>query len=81
MGTIADTANANYYLSFADQGNKFSFPFAEKRKLAVSVCRKQAEVAVFCSVFCIHINIFKQQHICISICIYAVILNGKWKPR
>jgi hypothetical protein len=37
MDTFAETANVDYRLSFADQGNKLPF----------SVCSKQTEVAVF----------------------------------
>jgi hypothetical protein len=37
MGTFAETANVDYRLLFADQGNNFPF----------SVCRKQMEVCHF----------------------------------
>ncbi len=42
MVRLVETANVDYCLSFADQGNQTStyFPF--------SVCRKQTEVALFC---------------------------------
>jgi hypothetical protein len=48
MGTVADTANVDYRLSFADQGNKLSFSVCKtQRNFAVSVCSKQAKVAFF----------------------------------
>jgi hypothetical protein len=58
MGTLAETANVDYRLSFADQGKQtsvfrfrlqqtngsFPFPF--------SVCNKQIEVAVQRTIWC-----------------------------
>jgi hypothetical protein len=48
MSTFAETAIVDYRLLFANQGKQLPFRFAaNKQKFAVSVCRKQMEVAVF----------------------------------
>jgi hypothetical protein len=54
MGTLADTANIDYRLSFVDQGKQiFIFCFRLQQtngslSFLFSACNKQMEVVVFC---------------------------------